>query len=260
MCSTKGRVIATGTATGATGTTLVNSAKTWAVDQWINFQIRITSGLGAGQTRTITDSDATSVTVATWTITPNSTSVYSIEGNENHIYLQGNNATAFYRYNIAENTWTTMAVRVAPGLASSLHWISTQTNSLWTNESAILDGRRFYSFRGGATSTLDYYDIPSNTWTNDIAYANKQETFTTGTGYAYDSGNIYIKQNATNRCFKYSPSDNEITGFSTLLYTDGGALIGDKGFDISYEDGDTKLIYIYFLRNTGTELFRCLVI
>jgi len=39
---------ATGTATSATGTTLVNSAKTWTTNQWSNYQVRIVSGTGAG--------------------------------------------------------------------------------------------------------------------------------------------------------------------------------------------------------------------
>jgi len=40
---------ATGTATSGTSTTLVNSAKTWTVNQWCNYQVRITAGTGIGQ-------------------------------------------------------------------------------------------------------------------------------------------------------------------------------------------------------------------
>jgi hypothetical protein len=113
---------ATGTATSATGTTLVNSAKTWAASQWINFQVRIVSGTGAGQIRTITANDGTSLTVAAWTVTPDATSVYSIEGNDDFIYYTGNNATTVYRYSITTNTWSTLAARTTPGNALSGQW------------------------------------------------------------------------------------------------------------------------------------------
>jgi hypothetical protein len=264
LLSIKGKSFATGTATSGTNTTLVNNTKTWTVDQWIGYQIRITGGTGAGQTRVITDSDATSVTVATWTINPDSTSTYSIEGDENTMYLIGNNAVTMYKYSISGNSWSTVSPAVAraaaPGLAASFHYMSQSNSPLWNDESSIINGRRLYSFRGGAGSLLDYYDIPSNTWVSGLSYGNRQETFTTGTSCAYEGDYLYIKQNATNRVFKYDPASNTMTAFSTLLYTDGAALLGDKGFDITYTDGGTTLTYIYFIRNTGTELFRCLVI
>ena len=101
---------ASGTATSATGTTLVNSAKTWATNQWANSQIRIVSGLGAGQIRTIASNTGTVITTsAAWTTNPDATSVYSIEGNDDFIYYTGSGGTAFYRYSISGGTWTAMA-------------------------------------------------------------------------------------------------------------------------------------------------------
>jgi hypothetical protein len=82
-----------GTATSATATTLVDSNKDWIVDQWIGGTVRIVSGVGAGQTRAITDSAATSVTVASWGTQPDSTSRYIITNPpyvataRNHTYL-----------------------------------------------------------------------------------------------------------------------------------------------------------------------------
>ena len=48
--------------------------------------------------------------------------------------------------------------------------------------------------------------------------------------------------------------------WSTLTYPQGAATVGDKLFDVSYVDGATTIRWIYHLRNTGTELFRCMVI
>jgi hypothetical protein len=56
---------ATGTATSATSTTLAQTGKTWTTSQWINSQVRITGGTGAGQIRTITANTADTLTVAT---------------------------------------------------------------------------------------------------------------------------------------------------------------------------------------------------
>jgi len=88
---------ATGTATSATATTLVQTGKTWTASQWINYQVRITGGTGAGQIRTITANTADSLTVATWTTTPDATSTYAISGNDDFLYYMGNNAVTLYR-------------------------------------------------------------------------------------------------------------------------------------------------------------------
>jgi hypothetical protein len=108
---------ATGTATSATGTTLVNSAKAWTTNQWANSQVRITGGTGAGQIRIITSNTGTTLTVPTWTITPDATSVYAIEGNDDYLYYIGSNAVTTYRYSITSNTWTTLAPTAARAAA-----------------------------------------------------------------------------------------------------------------------------------------------
>jgi hypothetical protein len=67
------------TATSGSATTLVDSAKSWAVDSQINRFIVITAGLGIGQVRKITDNDGTTLTIGyAWAINPDSTSEYKI--------------------------------------------------------------------------------------------------------------------------------------------------------------------------------------
>ena len=106
---------------------------------------------------------------------------------------------------------------------------------------------------------LDYYDIAANTWVSGVVYGGSQETFTTGTSFADLGGYIYAQKDATGRFFRYSPSDNELIPWSTLMYAQGAALLGNKAFGVSYTDTAT-LQWVYSIRNTGTELFRCLVI
>ncbi len=264
MVILKGATIVTGTATAGGASTLANAAKTWTVNQWANYQVRITAGTGAGQTRTIASNTGTVLTTSSaWTINPDATSVYAIETNTDHAYLMGNNAVTLYRYTLSTNAWATLAPgaarAAAPGLSASLSMIESQTHADWTNESVILNGRRLYSFRGGAGAVLDYYDVAANTWVSGVTYGGSQETFTTGTQLADLGGYLYIMKEATGRFFRYSPSDNELIPWSTLLYTQGAALLGNRMFGLSYTDTAT-LRWVYVMRHTGTELFRCMVI
>ena len=254
---------ATGTATSATGTTLVNSAKTWTASQWINSQVRITGGTGAGQIRAITANVADTLTVSTWTTTPDATSVYAIEGNDNFLYYIGNNAVTMYRYDIAANTWSTLSPGVARGGAPTTgmsgHWVHSVPETDWTNESAIQNGRYLYSFRGAAGALLDRYDIAANSW-SAVAYSPATDTFTTGTKYALHGGTLYIQKEATGRWFAYDFARSEMFPWGTMLYPQGGAVLGDTAFDAVYKDGATEIYYVYILLNTSNVLLRQMVI
>lgn len=73
-----------GRATSATSTSLVDTghgtfgASNIPASRFVGAKIRIIRGTGAGQVRTITANDATSFTVATWSVTPDSTSEYVV--------------------------------------------------------------------------------------------------------------------------------------------------------------------------------------
>jgi hypothetical protein len=259
------RAFATGTATAGGASTLTNSAKTWTVNQWTNYQVRIVSGTGAGQIRTIASNTATALTTsAAWTTAPDATSVYNIEGNDDFIYYMGSNAVTLYRYSISAGTWTTITPGVAraaaPGVGMSGHWAWESTDSAWTNESAIISGRRIYSFRGGASAVLDYYDIAANTWVNGVTYAPAAETFTTGSKYVYLNDAIYVQKEATGRWLRLNLVTSEQDGWSTMTYTQGAAVLGDTAFDVHYTDGATEIDYIHMVLNTSTVMLRAMVI
>lgn len=258
------RQFATGTATSATTTTLVQTGKNWAASQWINSQVRITAGTGAGQIRTISANTADTLTVsAAWTTTPDATSQYSIEGNDDFLYLLGNNAVTMYRYSISANTWTTLtpaaARAAAPGAGMSAHWVHSVKEADWTAENNIQNGRFIYSFQGAATGALHRYDIAANTWAT-ITYSPSSETFTTGTKYALHDGRLYIQKDATGRWFAYDFARSELFPWGTMLYPQGTAVVGDTAFDVVYEDGATDIFYVYMLHNSATILLRQMVI
>ena len=258
------KAFATGTATAGGASTLTNSAKAWATNQWTNSQVRITAGTGAGQIRTVASNTGTVITTsAAWTTQPDATSQYSIEGNDDFLYLMGNGAVAMYRYSISGNTWTTLSPGVAragaPGAALSGNWLHSVSATDWTSENAILNGRYIYSFRGAGGTALDRYDIALNTWAA-LTYAPATETFTTGSKYAYCKDAIYIMKEATGRFFRFDVATSSVDGWNNLLFPQGAALIGDTMFDATYRDGATEIDYIYLLPNTLQATFRQMVI
>ena len=262
-CTGTGKLFAEGTSTGTnTTTTLNNTGKTWAVNSWANYQVRISEGTGAGQVRTIASNTATALTVsAAWTITPDATSKYIIDGNEDTLYLLGNNAVTMYKYIISTNTWSTIAPAVARGgsfgAGGGANWVFDVDG--WDNESDILNGSRIYSFRGAGSTALDYYDITENKWYN-LPYVPQAESFTTGSSYDYDQDHIIIQKESTGRFFRYSFKDNRVIPFSTLMYPESTARNGDKIWTKLYVDGTTEIRWLYKLRSSGTELFRCMMI
>jgi hypothetical protein len=257
---------ATGTATGGTSTTLSNSAKAWATNQWANSQVKITAGTGAGQIRTIASNTGTALTVsAAWTTTPDATSQYKIEGNDDFIYLMGNNAVALYRYSISGNTWTTLsptaARAAAPGLAASGNWVynvPSARDARWSDENAIINGRRIYSFRGGAGAVLDYYDIAANTWVSAVPYAPATETFTTGSKWVYADGYLYVTKEATGRWFRYDFAEQSMVGWSVNVYPSGAAVLGDTAYDVL--EPETGVRFIQYMLNTSAIVMRCMVV
>lgn len=255
---------ATGTATAGAATTLTNSAKAWATNQWTNYQIRISGGTGAGQIRTVASNTGTVITVsAAWTTNPDATSTYSLEGNDDFIYFIGNNAVTMYRYSIVGNTWTTLSPGVArgaaPGTGLGGSWIHSVSATDWNNENLILNGRYIYSLRGGGSTVMDRYDIAGNSWSS-MSYSPATETFTTGTKYVYSKDRIYIQKEATGRWFAYDLAESAMQPWGTATYTQGAAVLGDTAFDCTYKDGATEIDYIYFLLNTSTVLLRQMVI
>jgi len=83
-----------GTASSGSTTTLVDSTKTWATDRWKNYIVRVLSGTGIGQTASISSNTATTLTFYRPLGTAlDSTSVYSIEGDKDNVYIfQGGQA------------------------------------------------------------------------------------------------------------------------------------------------------------------------
>lgn len=258
---------ATGRATAGASTTLTNSTKTWTVNQWTNYQVRIVGGTGIGQVRTIASNTATVLTVGSaWTTNPDATSIYIIEGNEDFLYLLGNNAVTMYRYSISANTWTVMTPTTAragvPVVGMSADVVIQTGDSVWADENAILDGRYIYSVRGGTAVTtgalIDRFDIAGGTagagaWAN-VVYQGT-EFFTTGSHGCMDGRYLYLRKDTTHRFFKYSITGNHIEPLSTNFMLDGTGVGGQKLWTKNLDSTGT-VKWLYSHRNSGSELYR----
>ena len=71
-----------GAATSGSPSTLADTTKAWTVNAFANRSVVITSGAGAGQTRTVASNTATVITTsAPWATNPDATSTYAIRDN-----------------------------------------------------------------------------------------------------------------------------------------------------------------------------------
>lgn len=254
---------ATGTATGGSGTTLENTSKNWTANQFVNAQIRITAGTGAGQIRTITSNSATSITVGGWSTIPDNTSQYSIEGNQDHIYVGGVGSTAVSRYSVSSNSWTSVAVRpTVTGTNGTFLHIYQNKALHWNVENSLLNGRYIYAPRNGAI--MDVYDIALNTWSSiSTVYL---ESNSTSVGWATDGNKIYFlnyRNSSINKVFEVDPANG--TGFipiNTLAISSGlGSIAGGKRLRVhTFKDGNTEVKFLYYHVSNGNIQYRLLLI
>lgn len=259
-------IFATGTATSGSATTLVNSAKNWTVDQWINYQVRITAGAGKGQVRVITDSDATSLTFAAGA-TIDSTSVYAIEGDENAIYYIGNGAVTMYKYSISANTWSTVSVTAAraaaPAVGMSADWVGITGDSGWADENNCLDGRYIYSMRP-TSNILDRYDISSRAWlpTTGVTYV-PTILLANGASSFWDGRYIYYMLPGTAtvsmKFYKYNIRGNYMEPFAEDYYFGGAAVAGNKMWIKALSSADL-VKWLYYVSGTSQIVRRMMII
>ena len=253
---------ATGTATAGGATTITNAAKNWTTNQWSNaYQVRITGGTGAGQVRRIASNTATVLTVTSaWTTNPDATSVYSIEGDDDSLYLIGNSAVTMYRYSISGNSWATISPSVARGGVAGQGCLSALVTrnpaSDWTNENDIRNGRRIYSFRGGSSAVLDYFDIATNSWVNSVSYGPISITPASGWKCVDSKGRWFIKNTATSSLtglwYVFDFATHQILPWNSVNIFANQSVVGNTPFIAEYVDGGTSVPFLYSMNDLST--------
>lgn len=208
-----------GSVTAGSTTTLQDNNKRWKVNQWAGKRLLVTSGTGVQQELSITSNTVNTLTFATATA-PDISSTYTILGK--------------------------------PAIGAGI-------NVLWNWGSSDLNTRGKYLIipRGGGSHTFDVYDLNTNRSIYGMFIFGQGETLTTGTMYAYDGGDrIYFQRDATGRIMYYDFVKNRIDAFSTVPYGMGAAILGNRMEIVQTEDG---FKYMYVMRHTGTEMWRCLI-
>lgn len=256
----------TGTVTSATGTTIDCTGKGWTSSQWVNYQVRITGGLGIGQVRVITANDSDTLTTAAWTTTPDATSTFAIEGDDNAIYILGNNAVTLYKYSISGNTTATVSPAAAragaPIAGMTANFVGNTGITGWDTITDIKNGRYIFSFRGG-TAVLDRYDIATLSWVTStgIVYTSLI-TFATGTSAFWNGRYLYVAKEGTaaipQRFYKYSLRGNYLEPVTTDWYLGGAALLGSKMWIKNLSTTGT-VKWLYYLQSTSTTLRRIML-
>lgn len=264
----RGESYDSGTATSGSATTLVCTGKGWAADQWINYQVRITAGTGVGQKSRITDNTTDTLTFAAGA-TIDATSQFVIEGDENAIYVLGNNAVTMYKYSISGNSWATVSPTTAragaPIAGMTADWVGDTGNAVWSDITDIKDGRYIYSLRGG-TSVIDRFDISGGTngagaWTA-VTYAPSLQTFATGDSAEWSGEFLYIAKEGSatvpQRFYKYDLIGNVFYPLTTDWYLGGAALLGNKIWIKNLSTAGT-VKWLYCLQSTSANLRRIML-
>lgn len=106
-----------GVATAGGATTITDSSKSWAVNRWTNYAVRILHGTGRGQIRIIVSNTSTALTVQNaWDVTPDTTSVFAIQGDTDKLYMISGGNAGILIHNI-ESTIATFGRQIDWGIA-----------------------------------------------------------------------------------------------------------------------------------------------
>lgn len=183
-------------------------------------------------------------TAATLLVTP--TQAHA-SGDNNAIYLTGNNALVWYKYDKTENTWAVIApaIPAAAGAACKLIW------EYGKNPDKIL------YIRGTATSAMYEYTISTTTWGDALAFQPNTETYSLGSSWAYDGGErVFLTKESTRRLYSLNLTALRMRPFGTIPYSGGTAREGDKMCFVT--DGNSE--WIYLPNNASSQYYRFEVI
>lgn len=257
-------------ATASSSTTLTGAGMpaTLQTNEYRNFQVRIVEDTGTptavGQRRRISShtSGATGVfTVAAFAVTPSATAKFVIENDDDKILLTSSAGLFIYNYNITANTWdtSTWAAPVAHGAGV----VMEQAFGIARDTSGNARHSFVYRIRGGASNAIDVLDIAgaaTGSWSNDIVYGKKSQTFTTGTCGAYDPTTLggrflHLCINGTQRMARFDLRNRILDASSYLRFPQGAAAAGSKLAIGTLVDGATKLSLLYQVTQTQAQMF-----
>lgn len=278
-----------GRATGGSSTTLIDNTKSWFTNQWLGYRVRILAGTGVGSEVAISGNDATTLTLTTPGFTPDTTTKYLImdtfgtatagttttltdttknwtvnqwagkrlvitsgTGQRQELTITSNTATALtFATATAPDVSSCYCIMSLPtrGAGSQINWIFGSTT--------LRKGRYMISQRGGATNTIDIYDIVTATWNITYFMGPQTETFTLGSMTAYDGKDfLYLHKDNSGRIFEINVNNMAVSGALQLTDSHGSGVAGNRMEIITTVDG---LKYLYIMQHSGTKMWRALI-
>mgnify|MGYP000867147789 CR=1 FL=1 len=278
---------ASGAATGGSTTTLIDSSRTWDPGSWTGYRVRIMAGTGLGNEIAITANTSNTLTYATQTFTPDTTTRYKIMDSFG-IATSGSTTTIVdTTKNWKVNQWAGKRVRLTGGstqglelaitsnTATTLTFAATNASDATTQYTILgipprgagmglvfaygnSNGRYLWNFRGANLATqFDRYDITTDIWQYGNFIPPQTEALTTGTMYAYDGvDRVYININASARIAYFDLSKREVINSGTIPFGHSTAILGNR-MDIVYTADGLKFLYV--MRHSGNEMFRTLL-
>ena len=288
---------ADGFATSGTPTTLVDSTKNWPTGAWVGYKVRVLSGTGRDITMTITANDQTTLTYSAPGFTPDSTTRYQIQDTYGVCSGAGSTTTLVDSTKLwATNQLAGKRVRITGGagfsLAASLNEIAIVSNTTTTLTFTAITGfapdstttytilgtpargagielsflyggtslgKYMFYPRGGASNTADRYDITTEKYEYGFLFSPQTDTLTTGSDYAYDGGDrVYyspgVLTGIVQHVYYYDFTLNRSFALGSVPNTQLAPVIGNRMEIITSPAG---IDYLYHMRNTGTEMYRC---
>lgn len=243
-------------------------------NEYRNFQVRIvedtTTPTSVGQRRVIAShtSGATGVFTlgSNWTVTPSSSAKFVIENNDDLILLRSSISVSVYSYSISGNAWSTVTF-TASGNTSGQGVVFEQAFGIARDPTHNRLHGHLFCIRGGAFPTIDLFDITASaagTWSLDIAYGNKSQTFTTGTSAAYDPTTcggkfLHVNVNGTQRFTRFNMLTGLMEPGTYLRFPEGSAVAGQKCAMALFIDGATKLGTLIHVTHAQTAAFNCMI-
>ena len=282
-------------ATGGSTTTLIDSTKNWASNQWVGYKFRVTSGTGVGSEIAVTANTATTLTFATQSFTPDTTTDYIMMDTFGLATAASNTTNATITdttKNWTVNQWAGKRLRLtsgagqcqeititsntatvitcagvfanAPGtdttytiLGIPVRSTGIEANWIFGNTDPATKGKYLFVPRGGGSNIIDRYDITNEMWDFTPFFSPQTETLSTGTMWAYNGADkIYFTVNATGRVASLDVNTFKIQSAGLTPYAHGTALISNRMEITKTPDG---LYFLYIFRHSGQELWRSLV-
>lgn len=224
-----------GTATSGAASTITDSTKSWATNRWSNYAVRIVAGTGIGQIKPIVSNTGTALTIlGTWATNPDATSVYSIQGDTDKMYIQlaGIAATAIHNldshvptfgrqqdWGIARNAAATVAGHQPIAIASLSN--ATTTATVTTAHPHQFKVGNLVTVRGATDANFNVTNV-------SIATVPSATTFTY-TMAGTPAGTTIVSSQSTTVLVDATKNwtVNQWTGFTVYMYT--GAITAASG-------------------------------